>query len=239
MVRVARRLRSRIQAPRELAPALRALVAPAVAEGRVCLGIRTRVLFHARSVAHGDFGGLVDPPEGLVVEVPVPGTQEHARTVARPDEGVCRPGRAMHEVPGTEVTFLILVISTHSPARTRKSSSTDSAWYMPLDRPGWSTRRANPAPGLTYSVRSGRPLSTKSSDSKMQQASVASLFSQTPSRALSTNHPAVTGVRPDPPARAVLPRSLESPTSRRAPRVRAPAIDDRWMNSTLGRFCRT
>jgi hypothetical protein len=68
---------------------------------------------------------------------------------------------------------------------------------MSAGRPGRSTRRANPASGFTYSLRSGRPRKTKSSDSKMQQACVASLFIQAASRALTTNHPTVTGVRPD------------------------------------------
>src|SRR5215212_9798892 len=85
----------------------------------------------------------------------------------------------------------------HSPITTRKSSCTDSAWYMPEGRPGRSTRRANPAPGFTYSLRSGRPRRTNSSDSKMEQASVASLFIHAASPALTTNHPGVTGARPD------------------------------------------
>jgi hypothetical protein len=89
------------------------------------------------------------------------------------------------------------MITMHSPISTRKSSCTDSAWYTSAGRPGRSTRRTNPAPGLTYWLRSGRPRKTKSSDSKMQQACVASLFIQAASRALTTNHPTVTGVRPD------------------------------------------
>ena len=59
-------------------------------------------------LAHGDVGAPVDAPERLIVEVPVPGAQEHAGTIARPDECVCRAGRPVHEVPGAQVTFVIL-----------------------------------------------------------------------------------------------------------------------------------
>src|SRR5215210_2662778 len=89
------------------------------------------------------------------------------------------------------------MIAMHSPITTRKSSCTDSAWYMPAGRPGRRTRMAKPAPGFAYSLRSGRPRRTNSSDSKMAHASVASLFIQAASPALTTNHPAVTGARPD------------------------------------------
>jgi len=60
--------------------------------------------------------------------------------------------------------------------RLRRRAWVKTAWPL--------TRRTNPAPGLTYSLRSGRPRKTKSSDLKIQQACVASLFIQAASRAL-------------------------------------------------------
>src|SRR5688500_11851588 len=100
--------RSRARAPRELAPALRALDAPAVSGWRVCFCARVRVLLDTRAVAPGDVRARVAAPERLVVEVTVRGADEYARHVARTDERVRRARRAVHEVPGAEVTLLVL-----------------------------------------------------------------------------------------------------------------------------------
>ena len=138
--------------------------------------------------------------DALQIVPSIAGCQDHTRAFSGRHEGVRGHRRAMHEVPRPQLTFLIFDYR----ADTRPSGS-GSPPELTLrgrgrtGRPGGTTRIVNPALGFTYSVRSGRPRSTKSSDSKMQTPPLHSSFvTQAASAVLTTNQPGVTGASPEP-----------------------------------------
>src|ERR1035437_843313 len=113
--------------------------------------------------------------------------------------------------------------SRHSPARTRKSSWPDSAWYMPVGLPGSSTASVNPICGNIWGSTSGRSTSTRGLPSNAQRLPNASLWAHADSATLTTNQPGVTGARPDPTSSSRASSTITAPFS--ATQVRVAAVE--------------
>src|SRR4051794_30028419 len=106
------------------------------------------------------------------------------------------------------------MISTHSPASTKKSSWPDSAWYMPDGLPGSSAASVNPVLPKCSGCRSGRSASTRSVLSNPHRPPNASCRTHAASPALTTNHPGVVGASPDPTSSSRASSNIPAPFSR-------------------------
>src|SRR5262245_3376479 len=96
--------RGRSLGPRQVVPAFRTVGPPVWMRG-VGLGGRARLRLDARAVAQGRLGARVDDPFAGRATAD---HEDHTRAGARGDEDVLRARRAVHEIPGTEGSLLVL-----------------------------------------------------------------------------------------------------------------------------------